>query len=444
MRPSERAYRRSEARRLPRMSEHDVIIIGAGLAGLCCARVLAKQQRGVLVLEAADVAGGRVRTDVVDGFRLDRGFQVLLTSYPEAREVLDFKALRLHEFYPGAMVRCAGKFHKVADPRRKPLDAAKGFLSPVATLADKARLAVFEQRLRLGGDDACWSRPEKPALDLLRDAGFAPLTIDRFFRPFFGGVFLDRELDVSSRMFEFLFRLFGQGRAALPEQGMGAIPAQLAAALPAGSIRLNATVKSCDATSVTLDTGEKLSARAVVIATDADAARTLLPGAPSRPSKWRATSTLWYSCGTPPVNEPILFLNGEDAGTEDGPVNSVAMSSVVCPAYAPAGAHLMSVSVIDQAAAAWPTAKLDAACRAHLAAWFGPSVSSWRLLRHHFIPHALPQHRPGDLEPARRPVETASGVFICGDHVDNASINGAMESGRRAADAVLENLGVKP
>ncbi len=426
------------------MTDPEAIIIGAGLAGLCCARGLARAGRRVLLLEASDAVGGRVRTDLVDGFRLDRGFQVLLTSYPEAREVLDFTALRLHEFYPGALVRCDGRFHKVADPRRKPLDAAKGFLSPVATLADKARLAVFEQRLRLGGDDACWTRPEKPALELLRDAGFAPLTIDRFFRPFFGGVFLDRGLDVSSRVFEFLFRMFGQGRAALPERGMGAIPGQLAAALPAGSVRLGARVKSCDANSVTLDSGEKITARAVVVATDADAARSLLPEHPPRAVKWRATSTLWYACDRPPVNEPVLILNGEGAPAEHAPVNSVAMTSIVCPGYAPPGAHLVNVSVIDQDAAARPTAALDQACRAQLSQWFGPAAASWRLLRHHFIPHALPQHRAGDLEPPRRPVDTPSGVFLCGDHLDNASINGAMESGRRAAEAVIRKLAPTP
>lgn len=409
---------------------------------MCCALALSKAGRDVLVLEASDGVGGRVRTDVVEGFRLDRGFQVLLTSYPECREVLDFKALKLREFYPGALVRCEGKLHKVADPRKRPLDAAKGFLSPVATLVDKARLAVFEQRVKIGDDEAMWARAEVPAIEMIRGAGFSPLTIERFFRPFFGGVFLDRELMVSSRMFEFVFRMFSAGRAALPEMGMAAIPGQIAAKLAKDAVRLGARVRACDAGSVTLEGGETIKARAVVVATDGETARTLLASIAPAPMNWRATSTLWYACDKPPVDEPILVLDGE-SGSASGPVNSAAMTSVVCPTYAPPGAALVCVSVVDQAAAGMASSALDKACRAHIAGWFGSAADGWKLLRHDFIPRALPEQRVGVLEPARRAVETASGVFVCGDHIDNASINGAMESGRRAAGAVEKRLGVR-
>jgi phytoene dehydrogenase-like protein len=426
----------------------DVVIVGAGLAGLCCALELVAKKRTVTVLEASDAVGGRVRTDVVDGFRLDRGFQVFLTAYPEAQRVLDYDALRLGSFYPGALVRCEGKFHKIADPRKRRLDAAKGFLSPVATLADKARLAVLEHRVKSGTDEQMWERPERATIDVLREAGFAETTIDRFFRPFFGGVFFDRDLSTSSRMFEFVFRMFSGGRAALPAAGMQAIPEQLAARLPAGTLRLNARVKSIDTQGgdvrrVELDGGTHVEGRCVVIATDLDSSVALMGegggagGGRAASRGWRATSTLWFACEKPPVQEPILVLDGES----QGPVNHAAVPSLVCPTYAPTGAHLVGLSVADQRAAAMPTDELEKAARAQMSAWFGESVKSWRLLRHHFVEHALPDQAAGRLTPSRREIGVAPGVFACGDHLDNASINGAMESGRRAAEAVDASLG---
>jgi phytoene dehydrogenase-like protein len=426
----------------------DVVMVGAGLAGLCCALELVAKKRTVAVLEASDAVGGRVRTDVVDGFRLDRGFQVLLTAYPEAQRVLDYDALRLGSFYPGALVRCEGKFHKIADPRKRPLDAAKGFLSPVATLADKARLAVLEHRVKSGTDAQMWERPERATIDVLRDAGFADTTIDRFFRPFFGGVFFDRDLATSSRMFEFVFRMFSAGRAALPAAGMQAIPEQLALRLPAGMVRLSSRVKSIetragDVRRVVLDGGTHVEGRCVVVATDLDACAALTRdgGGAARGQGvsrgWRATSTLWFACEKPPVQEPILVLDGEG----EGPVNHAAVPSLVCPTYAPEGAHLIGLSVADQRAAALPTSGLEKAARAQMSEWFGGGVASWRLLRHHFIQRALPNQAAGRLTPPRREIGVAPGVFACGDHLDNASINGAMESGRRAAEAADASLG---
>lgn len=432
------------------MESVDVVIVGAGLAGLCCALELVAKKRTVAVLEASDAVGGRVRTDVVDGFRLDRGFQVLLTAYPEAQRVLDYDALRLGSFYPGAMVRCEGKFHKIADPRKRPLDAAKGFLSPVATLADKARLAVLEHRVKSGTEEQMWERPERATIDVLRDAGFAETTIDRFFRPFFGGVFFDRELATSSRMFEFVFRMFSAGRAALPAAGMQAIPEQLAARLPSGMVKLNARVRSIDSRGgasgvhrVTIDSGEGAKARCVVVATDMDACAGLARGTgevgagQARSRGWRSTSTLWFACEKPPVGEPILVLDGEG----EGPVNHAAVPSLVCPTYAPAGAHLIGLSVADQRAAAMPTGELEAAARSQMLRWFGGGVESWRLLKHHFVERALPDQTAGRLTPARRDLGAGAAVFACGDHLDNASINGAMESGGRAAAAVHAALG---
>ena len=187
---------------------HEVLIVGAGLAGLCCARALQKQGVDFLVLEAADGVGGRIRTDVVDGFRLDRGFQVFLTSYPEAKAVLDYDALDLKPFWPGALVRFRSKFHELADPGRRTFTAMNSVFSPIGSMADKLRVARLRARTLRGSIEDRFRDPETTSLQMLRDCGFSPSMIDRFFKPFLGGIFLDPELQTSSRMLSFLFRMF--------------------------------------------------------------------------------------------------------------------------------------------------------------------------------------------------------------------------------------------
>lgn len=419
------------------MPGSEVIIVGAGLAGLCCARVLTKAGVSATVLEASDDIGGRVRTDSVDGFLIDRGFQIFLTSYPEAQDVLDFDSLKLRGFYPGALVRTGGMFYRIADPRKKPLDAARGFLSPVATFADKACLAVLERRIKSGTLEDMWEHPEQSTIDTLNSSGFAESTIDRFFRPFFGGVFFDRGLHTSSRMFEFVFRMFSTGTASLPAGGMAEIPRQIAASLPNGSIRLGTPVSSATATSVTLESSETILTRAVVVAADMDNARRILRDDTIPSRGWRSTTTLSYAAPDSPISDPILVLDGD--GT--GPVNHLAVPSLIQPSYAPPGKHLVCATIVDQSLTPLPETELDSLSRTQLREWFGPSVDSWKLLRADHIPRALPEQPTGALTPPHRPSRTASDVFLAGDHLENASINGAMLSGRRAAEAVLKSLG---
>ena len=202
-------------------------IVGGGLAGLCCARRLMRGGVDVRLFEAADRLGGRVASDRVDGFIVDRGFQVLLTAYPEARSGLDLERLRLHRFYSGALVYCDGRLRRLADPRRHPLAGLRSALSPLLTFRDLPRLALLRTRLQRIADGM------RPAEDVatgeyLRRSGFSERAIERFFRPFFGGVFLERELDTPLAKFAFVFTMFARGPAALPEGGIAAISAQVA------------------------------------------------------------------------------------------------------------------------------------------------------------------------------------------------------------------------
>ncbi len=415
----------------------DVAVVGAGLAGLNCARELAARGVDVTLLEASDGVGGRVRSDVVDGFVLDRGFQVLLTAYPEAARVLDYAALDLRAFEPGALVRLGGGFTKVADPFRRPAEILATLASPVGTLGDKIRVGVLRQRVTSGPLERLWQRPERTTDEQLRRLGFSVRMREAFFRPFLAGVLLDDELGASSRQFEFVFRTFSQGDSVLPATGIAAIPEQLAAGLPAGTVRLGTRATAVDPGAVTLEGGERVTARAVVVATPGPEAARLVPAVPAPAS--RGVGCVYFAADRPPLEEPILVLDGEHAG----PVNNLCVPSEVAPGYAPQGAALVSASVLP-AAPPGDAAALVPAVRAQLRGWFGGQVDTWRHLRTYRIPHAQPAQPPPALDPPRRPVRLAGGTYVCGDHRDNASIDGALTSGRRAAEAVLADLAVRP
>lgn len=410
------------------MTNPDVIVVGAGLAGLACARVLSEAKVKVRVLEASDSAGGRVRTDAVDGFLLDRGFQVFLTAYPEASAVLDCEALGLRAFTPGAKVWLGGRLHTIADPWRKPLKAVAHALNPVGSLADKLNVAELRQQALAGTVEELWHRPQRTSLEYLRRLEFSERMIDAFFRPFFGGIFLERELETSSRFLEFVFRMFATGATAVPARGMGALSAQLAERLPLNTVRYSAPVSDVWGHRVRLASGETVESSAVVVATDAPSATGLLLGMPAPRTRW--VTCLYFAAPEPPVEGPWLVLDGEGVG----PVNNLAVMSEVAPSYAPAGQALVSVSVLGEPAA---PETLEARVREQLTGWFGGAVAGWRHLRSYVLPHALPAMTTEALAEPHRPVRLSPGLYVCGDHRDSASIEGALVSGRRAAEALL-------
>lgn len=411
-----------------------VVIIGAGLAGLCCARALHGAGIPFRLLEAGDGVGGRVRTDEVDGFRLDRGFQVLLEAYPEARAVLDYDALDLQAFYPGALVHRDGRFRRMADPFRRPFDGLRSLFGGVGGLNDKLRVLRLRGEACAGSLADVFTREDQRTLSALQKAGMSGEMINGFFRPWLGGVFLDADLETTSRMLHFVLRMFAEGDTSVPAEGMGAIPAQIAAALPSTSIHLNTAVAALDPGRVLLDTGEALAASRIVVATEGPTAARLL-GRPHGVAG-RGTVCLYFAADRDPVGEPTLVLDGDG----EGPVNNLCVPSAVSPSYAPAGATLISASVIggcDEPEGALRERVLD-----QLAGWYGTEVRRWRHLRSYRIPHALPAQPVGTLNPAARAtVRIDAGLYVCGDHVESASINGAMRSGRRAAEALIEDLG---
>src|SRR5271154_1187573 len=260
----------------------EVVIIGAGLAGLSCALSLESAGVPVTLLEASDAPGGRVRTDLVEGFRLDRGFQVMLTAYPEARRLLDYPGLELKKFQPGALVWHGGKFHRFADPFRNPVGAVRFLFDSIVPLADKLQAAKLRARVRQGTWEEMFTRPEKTTLAYLQAVPFSSSIIERFFEPFFGGVFLERELVSSSRFFEFLFRMFSAGDTVVPAAGMQQIPLQLAAKLRPGTLmtgaRVHRVTRSGQSFQVEVEGKERLEAAAVVLAVAGNEGNALLKG----------------------------------------------------------------------------------------------------------------------------------------------------------------------
>ena len=411
------------------MTSPDVLVIGAGLAGLTCARRLHDRTLDVLVLEASDRVGGRVRTDTVDGFRLDRGFQVLLTAYPETQRELDYDALDLHVFRDGALVRYNGRFHRIADPRRHPLDAPRTLFAPIGSLADKLRILRLRRTLARKSLPQVMERPEQTTLDALRTRwGFSSAMIDRFFRPFFGGIFFDRTLEASSRMFEFVFKMFAEGRTVLPAGGIDRMPRQMRQHLPDKAVRLNAPVDAVEAPSVTLRDGERLEAPHVVVATEAPEANRLVGDV--TPTEGRSTVCLYYDAPRSPLDDPLLVLNGDGVG----PINNVAVPSDVAPGYAPDDRALVSVVVVGPPPT--PQDTLEREVRAQLIDWFGLQAGGWTHLQTQHIPYALPKQAPPFLSPPEKDVRRRPGLYVCGDHRRTASLNGAIASGRAAADAV--------
>ncbi|HEV2844219.1 MAG TPA: NAD(P)/FAD-dependent oxidoreductase [Thermoanaerobaculia bacterium] len=408
-----------------------VVIIGAGVAGLCCALRLQEKNIPYLILEASDAPGGRVRTDKVDGFLLDRGFQVLLTAYPEAKRLLDYKALRLRSFLSGALVREGGKLHRVSDPFREPWSAPATLLAPIGSLEDKLLIARLRKHVRASTLEQIFTRPETTTLEALKRFGFSDPIINTFFRPFFGGIFLETELATPSRMFEFVFRMFSEGKAALPAEGIEAIPRQLAARLAPDSLRLKARVETIGTGEVRLAGGERVPAAAVVLATESTEAARLMPEL--HPPGWHDTACLYYAAAKSPIPKPLLALNGEGSGA----VDNLCVPSAVAPTYAPAGQALVSATVVGASGA--DEKDLESEVRKQLTSWFGPGVGSWKHLRTYRIRQALPARK--SLEPAALPVRRNPGLYICGDHRETPSLQGAMVSGRRAAEAVVEDWG---
>ncbi|XP_057497077.1 15-cis-phytoene desaturase, chloroplastic/chromoplastic-like [Actinidia eriantha] len=429
----------------PLFKKTGVIVVGAGLAGLAAATRLASENIPFLLLDASDAVGGRVRTDAVDGFLLDRGFQIFITAYPEAQKLLDYQALDLRKFYSGARIYYGGRFHTVADPIRHFSDALQTLTNPIGTVLDKFLIALTRIRVLIRSDGEILSADEISTVELLRKIGFSDTIVDRFFRPFFGGIFFDRELETTSRLFDFVFKCLALGDNTLPAKGISAIPEQLAAKLPSDSILLNSRVVSVgDSSSVRLQSGELITGElGLIIAVEEPEAIKLLAGKlEPRPVQKpvRSTVCLYFSAEPSqiPVIDPVLFLNGSGKGI----VNNMFFATNVAPSYGPSGRALVSVSLIGL----FEDVKdedLTAEVVQELSGWFGEKmVGPWRHLKTYRVGFAQPnQSPPTDLMKNPR---LGPGLYLCGDYQTSATFDGALVSGRKAVEALLRDRALIP
>ncbi len=414
-------------------TETPVIIVGGGIAGLACARRLHARGIPVRLLEAGDRVGGRIKTDRYEDYLLDRGFQVLQTAYPEARRMLDYDDLDLRRFASGAKVRIRGRFYTVADPFRHPGGLKDTMTAPIGGLRDRLRLARLARRVTRPPLHQLFTEPESTAMEFLKAEGFSQAMITRFFVPFFGGVCLDSKIRASSRVLQYVLRMFAAGEAALPANGMEAIPRQLVAGLPDDCLRTGARVREVNSDGVTLEDGTRLPAEAVVVAAEGPETARLLEAPSVRASV--AETCLYFTCDRERWQSAFLMLNGEDKG----PINNLSFPSRVSPEYAPAGKSLASVVVLgnpdmdDEA--------LTGRVRTQLADWFGPQIENWVHLRTYRIAHALPDQSPPTQNPTRPETQIRPGIFVCGEYGSLPGIQWALVSGGLAADAVLGYLG---
>lgn len=416
------------------MTEHDVVVIGAGLAGLRAAGILCARGLDVALLDAADRAGGRMATDEIDGFRCDRGFQVLNTSYPALRAAADLDGLGLRAFEPGAAIRGDdGRLHVFANPVRSPgllwRTATDGLLPTLG----KAKLAAWTARVLATAPARTAQRIDVSAAQDFAAAGLTGPVLDRFLRPFLSGVLGESALSTSAAFVRLVWRSFALGTIAVPNAGMGALPAQLAARLPAGVLRLGQRVSALRGRTVVTPDGT-LAARAVVVATDPVTAGELLPGLDV--PEMHALTTYYHVPPHPPASLPMLHLDATG-----GPVANSVVLTGAAPGYdargdvtgGANGRSLVSTTVLG--ADAIP----EATVRRELARIYAVPTEHWSHLHTAEIRHALPALRAG--WPLRGPVELGDGLFVAGDHRDTPSTQGALVSGRRTAAAVLASLG---
>ncbi|MCQ0022464.1 FAD-dependent oxidoreductase [Streptomyces somaliensis DSM 40738] len=409
----------------------DVVVVGAGLAGLAAAHRLAGAGLAVRVLEAASEVGGRMATDHVDGFRLDRAGQLLNTSCPELHRYACVDTGALRPFQPGALVHSAGRLYRAGEVRggpRSALTRARALAGGPRPL-DQARLGASLARLADTPVERLLARRERPASEALAGRGPSSRAAAAFLRPLLGALLSDPDLTTSSRCADLALRGFARGRLCVPAGGASRLPERMAAALPTGTVRTGVRVEEASINRVATAEHGEFTCRSLVVATGARAAAELLPGL--RVPGFHPVTVLHHTAPAAPLAAPALVLDADRAG----PVSHTAVMSEVDPSRAPRGRALVTSTVLGT-----PPDDLDARVRRHLAALYGTGTADWELLAVRHDPEAVPaMPAPHDL---RRPVRLLAGLYVCGDHRDVSSPQGALHSGHRAARAVLRDLGL--
>lgn len=408
-----------------------IVIIGGGIAGLTAAVYLHKQGKEVLIMEASDRVGGRIKTDNYKGFLLDRGFQVLLTAYPETKSLLNYKELHLKKFLPGATVLYDKGQFEIADPFRIPSAAFATLFAPVGSLKDKLNTLFLKNKLIRISIDAIFKQKEQTTLSQLLEYGFSQKMIDRFYKPFMSGIFLENNLNTSQRMFDFVMKMFSEGDVAIPALGMEEIPKQLLAMLPENSVMCNTKVVAIDGNTVITNDGNKIEASKILIATEANSFSEQYIN--KQKKECQQVTNVYFEANLAPTNKAVVILN---ASTNKKWVNNITVMTNVSKDYAPKDKVLISVSYNGIATVDDNT--LSNNMKEELKAWFGNQVDNWQFLKSYRIEYALPNQDIIKNELSESDIQINENLFVCGDHLLNGSINAAMKSGRMAAELIIK------
>ena len=406
-----------------------ITIIGAGISGLTAAVYLYRKGFKIQILEASDRAGGRIKTDLVDGFRLDKGFQVLLTEYPETKALLDYEKLNLKRFLPGATVLYENGQFEIADPFRRPSALFSTVFAPVGTLKDKINTFFLKNKLVKISVPSIFNQIETETILQLKKYGFSAKMIDRFYKPFFSGIFLENDLKTSSNMFDFVMKMFSEGDAAIPELGMEEIPKQLVAMLPKDSIQYNMKVNAIENNKIICENGKLVETDIIIIATEAiGLASNYIPK--SKQNFHRVTN-VYFEAKIAPTQKAVVVLN---AAANKKWVSNLTVLTNVSKKYSSDERVLISVSLNGN-----PTVDDETLAKnmqLELKNWYGNQVNDWKIIKVYRINYALPNQKKVRNEVLNSELELDKNVFICGDHLMNGSINAAMKSGRLVAELI--------
>lgn len=409
-----------------------ITIIGAGISGLTAAVYLHRNGFNVQILEASDRSGGRIKTDIIDGYRLDKGFQVLLTEYPECKALLNYDKLNLKRFLPGATVLYDGGQFEIADPFRRPSAIFSTLFAPVGSIKDKINTLFLKNKLLKITIPAIFKQPEETTLSQLSKYGFSTKMINRFYKPFFSGIFLENNLSTSNRMFDFVMKMFSEGDAAIPALGMEEIPKQLVEMIPENSIKYNVKVSKIENNTLYTENGEIYISDKIIIATEASSfAKNHIP---ESQTKSHQVTTVYFKATKPPTKKAVVVLN---ASKNKKWVNNLTVMTNLSNKYAPTDSVLICISCNGISTADDKTIALNII--EELKEWYGNQVEKWELLKVYKINYALPNLIKLKDELSETDFKINNSLYICGDHLLNGSINAAMKSGRLVAEYISNN-----
>lgn len=403
-------------------------IIGAGISGLIAATVLERNGFSPVIIEATDRAGGRVKTDIVDGYQLDHGFQVLLTAYPAAQKYINFESLDLQKFLPGASIFKNGKQLIIGDPFRHISLLFSTLFSGIGTFSDKFKILKLNMRLKKKTLETIFSEKEQSTLSYLKSFGFSNQMITDFFMPFFSGIFLENKLETSSRMFEFVYKMFGEGNAALPKAGIEAIPKQLLQNLKNTSFIFNSKVSSVKEGEIIIGDSSRLESQYTIVATEANS---LIPNLKNQSTEWKSCETLYFETESRIIKKPLIGL----IPNKETLINNIFYHTSLETAIKPSK-ELLSVTVVD--AQNLSSELLIEHVKKELKEHCG--IDSCKFVKQYSIPMALPSLKGLQYEMLPSETRLSDSLFLAGDTQLNGSLNAAMISGERAALAVVDSI----